>query len=281
VVRKTRWLAAGLLVIGVVALGAAWTWWRAERLTRAKALSSENLRQIGVALKQYARSANDQFPDLAMGTRGLAPAPETLYPQYLKDTSAFISPALPNKIQLHAQARDDPASVIDDRSYWYLGYTMQDERTGLSFVDAYRESARQGTEVPEVCTWWDEEAGRAWQEQLRQWDEEERRTRGERPALAPHSALPQPPTENIRWHLREGIARFLITDIYHPVAVGPPPAFPIMIERPGLFGDGGHVLYLDGWVEWVPYPGRFPMTEKLIHALESLDDAKIRRNSEN
>ncbi len=282
-VRKTQWLAASLFVIGVVALGGSWTWWCAERLTRAKAQSPANLQTIYAALRQYAHEAHDRFPDLAMGTRGLAPGPETIYPQYLKDPSAFISPAFPDKVQLRTQAADDPKSVMDDRSYWYLGYTMQDERTGLSFVDAYRESVRQGTQVPEVRTWWDQEAGRAWEEQFRQWQEEERVTGGERPALGPpHSAPPQAPPENIRWHLREGIARFLITDINQPVGVKvlPPSPFPIMIERPSLFGDGGHVLYLDGRVEWIPYPGPFPMTEKFIQALESLDEVRTQPNGE-
>jgi hypothetical protein len=31
------------------------------------------------------------------------------------------------------------------------------------------------------------------------------------------------------------------------------------------------VLFLDGHTEFVPYPGKFPMTKRFIEALESLD----------
>jgi len=44
-----------------------------------------------------------------------------------------------------------------------------------------------------------------------------------------------------------------------------------MIERPEFHGDGGHILYLDGHVEFVSYPGKFPMTPAFIDGLRSLD----------
>jgi len=47
---------------------------------------------------------------------------------------------------------------------------------------------------------------------------------------------------------------------------------PVLIERLGNHKDpGGHVLYLDGHVEFVPYPGPFPMTKETVALLESLD----------
>ena len=47
-----------------------------------------------------------------------------------------------------------------------------------------------------------------------------------------------------------------------------------MIERPGMHETGASVLFLDGHVEFMRYPGKFPMTEKVIKALESLDNLK-------
>lgn len=45
-------------------------------------------------------------------------------------------------------------------------------------------------------------------------------------------------------------------------------AIPVLIEWPDNAHSserlGGNVLWLDGHVEWVPYPGRFPMTEEAM-----------------
>ena len=52
---------------------------------------------------------------------------------------------------------------------------------------------------------------------------------------------------------------------------------PILIERPGLQRGGSNVLFLDGRIEFMPYPGPWPMTEKFIKALESLDELKEKK----
>lgn len=40
---------------------------------------------------------------------------------------------------------------------------------------------------------------------------------------------------------------------------------PTMWELPGPGREtGGLVLYMDGHVEWVPYPGKFPMSEAFV-----------------
>ena len=51
---------------------------------------------------------------------------------------------------------------------------------------------------------------------------------------------------------------------------------PVIIERPGLQKGGSNVLFLDGHVEFIAYPGKWPMTEKFIKALESLDELKVK-----
>jgi hypothetical protein len=52
---------------------------------------------------------------------------------------------------------------------------------------------------------------------------------------------------------------------------GTPSPFPVFVERPGLYDTpGGWVIYLDRRVEWLPYPGPFPMSETFIQSLESL-----------
>ena len=45
-----------------------------------------------------------------------------------------------------------------------------------------------------------------------------------------------------------------------------------MIERLGNHKpEGGYVLYLDGHVEFVRYPGKWPMTKTTIGLLRELD----------
>jgi hypothetical protein len=49
---------------------------------------------------------------------------------------------------------------------------------------------------------------------------------------------------------------------------------PVFIERPGHYlphYSGGCVGYLDGNVEYIDYPGKFPMTKEFIEMLETLD----------
>ena len=49
-------------------------------------------------------------------------------------------------------------------------------------------------------------------------------------------------------------------------------SIPVMIERPENHAPfGGNVLYLDGHVEFIRYPGKWPMTDQSIAIFESLD----------
>lgn len=43
------------------------------------------------------------------------------------------------------------------------------------------------------------------------------------------------------------------------------------LARPERNRDGGHVLYMDGHVEFVPYLGKFPMTAVFFYGLRWLD----------
>ena len=70
-----------------------------------------------------------------------------------------------------------------------------------------------------------------------------------------------------------GVDRFLITDINAVLNGKPSPAseIPVIWEWPSNHGNGGNVLYLDGHVEFVSYPGRFPMTKPFIKALGEIE----------
>ena len=47
---------------------------------------------------------------------------------------------------------------------------------------------------------------------------------------------------------------------------------PVLIEWPTHHDvPGGNVLFLDGHVEFIPYPGPFPMTERFIATLRDMN----------
>src|SRR5690606_25623079 len=74
---------------------------------------------------------------------------------------------------------------------------------------------------------------------------------------------------NTLMRVKEGIERFMITDINNPAASAQAQTtIPVMVDTvtanaasfnhvPG----GGNVLYMDGHVEFIRYPGKYPMTQ--------------------
>ena len=74
------------------------------------------------------------------------------------------------------------------------------------------------------------------------------------------------------FRIREGIDRFLITDINNPNASAEGQAsIPLTWEMPGGHDEsGGWVLYMDGHVEWKGYPGDFPMNPAFIERIRGI-----------
>lgn len=199
--------------------------------------SQNNLKQLGLVMKMFANESRGQiFPRLDPRPGHLMMLGIEVFPEYVTDVSVYISPAHPQAAELKERATQDPLSIIDDHSYWYLGYAIPNEEAGLAFIEAYKKAVKNG-EAP-----------------------------GEELEVAAASTI---------MRLREGIERFFITDINDPASSARIQSeIPIMIERPGLQEGGSNVLYMDGHVAFIKYPGIFPMTEKFIQALESLDTLK-------
>jgi len=210
-----------------------------SRADEVKASSQNNLKQLGLIMKMFANeSRGEVFPPLTSLRGHLAMDASAIYPEFVSDATVFVSPAHPDFDNIANVAESDPQSVIADHSYWYLGYMLPDEAAGLAFVNSFRAAAKAGEVLNEDIDAPDLDQGSIYR-------------------------------------LREGIERFLITDINDPrAASGLQSTIPVIVERPEFHEGGANVLYLDGHVEFVSYPGKFPMTEHFIDALESLEDVR-------
>jgi hypothetical protein len=200
------------------------------------------------ALCQYhlatmGRTADGEWPPLEETAGDLSfplPKQDSLRDRWLLQCPRQIPlPGLLDLFNRHYY-EDFPAG---DTYYWYLGHLITNEAEGLAFVKAYRYRAEHGLSLS------------ADFEPLNEGEPTVYRLTGD---LVTRRYGPRPSTaaEYEAW---------------------PPCSIPVMVERPKhkwMGKIGGCVLYLDGSVRWLPYPGGFPMTEPFIHALESLDALK-------
>jgi prepilin-type processing-associated H-X9-DG protein len=77
-----------------------------------------------------------------------------------------------------------------------------------------------------------------------------------------------PTDPNVLYRLREGVERFFITDINNPAASAKAQSnICVMLDELSIdvtefnhIPGGGNVLYMDGHVAWVRYPGEWPIT---------------------
>lgn len=205
-----------------------------NRAATLRARSQNNLKQLGLVMKMFANESRGMvYPPLTSLRGHLAMDGAVIYPEYFSDTSVYVSPAHPDYYHIVNIAETDAPAVISDHSYWYLGFLLPDEATGLAFVKHFAEEAKAGRRLEENL---ELESGTIYR-------------------------------------LREGVERFLITDINEPQQFMPN-TIPVMIERPGFHEGGASVLFMDGHVEFISYPGKYPMTEGFIQALESLEEVR-------
>ncbi|MCP4639641.1 MAG: hypothetical protein GY851_04380 [bacterium] len=206
----------------------------AENLSRNSALCLNNLMQIGIALAMYSwESEGEYYPRLSSKPGKLMFEPDGVYPEHLTDACALSCPLA---------GLDDslpPNVMIDDQSYFYLGYVITCDEEMEAFADAYEKRLLKG----------------------RPFDDD----------------LPAPEGigsagSDAFYQLREGVLRTLYeaTGERLPTNNMAQSPIPLMVERRGHHGMGSSVLYMDGHVEQVPF-GTWPVTERTMAALERMD----------
>lgn len=160
-----------------------------------------------------------------------------------REVTAEYDPTVPADRDAYSDSPElrTNADLIDDHSWWYLGYRVINEDEGRAFVLGYLCAALNREPFGEILPLPD--ASR----------------------LEPLRRLSLDP-EAIRQSNSSTIGR--AEAIAEAVA-----KTPFLIERPGHYPPytGGWVCYLDGSREFIEYPGKFPMTEEFIAGLQTLD----------
>ncbi len=208
------------------------TYYEERQQARNRASCTMNLKQMGLVFKMFANEhKNYVFPELVPEPGRLAPEAAAIHPEYLTDTNILLCPGDPEPFQ------GPPKSIIDDHSYFYLGYALRNEADMRGFARAYRRQIVLGE--------------------------------GFADDLAVPAAPGQKPTSQELYRLREGVEHLLTTDEGTKAAQA---TIPVLVERPENHSPpGGHVLYMDGHTEFLEYPGKWPMTQVTIGILRELD----------
>jgi len=266
-----------LVVIGIIGILSAMLLPGLSRAREAarRTSCSNNLRQVGLALKMYANESNGLFPTLARRTGPTCDAPNpgilmfdglSMYPEYLSESRVLVCPSGADSVQQHRAGRwnraDGPGGsreggstnpcLIDQLSYLYFSFIIRgpwlEEPGTRDFSPLFAEAFDRFFE-PEDPAVYDQ----SWA-----FTDEFGET---------HQVL----------RLREGAERFLIRDINNPSLTNiSQSAIPILFDRVDISAagfnhvpGGSNVLYMDGHVSFIRYPHEFPATRALAGYIHS------------
>jgi len=252
------WLAA--IVAGVVAfflfiaVGGIVAAIMLPALSRAResarrAACQGNLKQIGLTFKMFSdESRGGLYPELSPEAGRLMFANESacsdhaICTDYLTDPTPLLCPIdMDSRSAAQANGDDPCLRLLDDHSYFYLGYAVTNEAEMATFARAYSERVAAGLRFDEDLP------------------------------VAPGAGTAG---GDVLLRLTNSIGQTIASDGQDLAAVAVAESeTPVLIERAiHHVPHGGNVLYLDGHVEFLKYPSRWPMTPETIELLAVLDD---------
>jgi prepilin-type processing-associated H-X9-DG protein len=217
---------------------------------------ANNLRQIGAIFNMYANESRKGLYPMISPTAGqLMCRPEEVYPEYVTDPRILVCPG--NSSGRSRRDVSDPGTMVNDASYFYLGYVITNDAEAEALAGMYKELISQGSSLPGDIT------VKVPSKYINQ-----------RSDVVPGDiTVPSGKGNNggdLIYRMRKGVERDVMKDETNPSVAQS--QIPLVIERLGNHrSSGGHVLYLDGHVKYCRYPDEWPMTPKTMGMLRLMD----------
>lgn len=218
-----------LVAIGLPALA------RSREAAR-RASSQNNLKQMGIIMKMYSIENRDKFPPMAPYEGIWIFDVEKLYPKYITDLSILVNPGLPAAQDLHEALQE--AIEREPKDWEQVCRIAAQSYVYTNWVIMNQEEAAIAVQARKQLA-------------TTKYDDD---------LTAADTTLPRP---------REGVERFLITDINNAAATNVGQStIPIIFESPAILesrrGKTIDVLYMDGHVEPKKLNEGFPATEEVL-----------------
>lgn len=304
-----------IAIIGILAAILLPALARAREAAR-RSTCQNNLKQFGIVFKMYSgESPGERFPTMKANetswveglsipssnecafpnTVSFLPDVQTTYPEYLNDLEILQCPSSPQFTRYEWHYADDPSLPVDPcsratidtcaptrDSYVYYGWAILEEHVVAPGKDpnAIPPDASVNSRFFDTMLYtilygrWDDVGPpfSPYNNSRGVYDKD----------YSYQDSSPEAP-ERTLYRLREGIERFLITDINNAAASAlAQSTVPIMwdhfatnVTRDGFnhLPGGANVLYLDGHVDFLRLPGPHPVTRVFAYVASELGNA--------
>ncbi len=261
-----------IAIIGILAAILLPALARARESAR-RATCMNNLKQMGLIFNMYANEWDGRFPPIRIYTCDDPPQNAkdctfngpSLYPEYLTDVGICVCPSdsdahdMPSRWHVNGDlSLPVRACSLARGSYYYLGWAFYEPailKPGVTVPTQWPEGfdpESVGDVVAFALTLLDTDVVMGFLEMYES---------GFSPEAKESNLGPVP-------RLRMGIERFFIKDINNPAATAAASSeIPVMWDEIAVYGGattfnhvpgGGNCLYMDGHVEWLTWPSKFP-----------------------